>query len=626
MAAIAPAMAYLLRLGMLPRYNEGMMYFHILFVCGAVIGLLWVRLDRSSWRYASLEEVVAIVKVAACATIVGIVGLIIAGNFDGFPRSILVLSFGALILLMTGPRIAYRLLKQNVHSSARRSMSSRAQPVLLYGYCDNAANFIRYVRSSREMNYNILGIVGHHKKHLRRDLHGVKVIGTLDMLPEIVAQVSSRTSEAPLFVIALPQLKREEKSAIVDQVSKVGLESYILPSVTDFVATDEPIAPQAIKIEDLLERQRVDLDLTGIARLFVGRRVLITGAGGSIGGEICRQLAAFGPAHMSLVENSEFNLYSIEHDLRREFPALSLAAILCDVRDRDLVNKIIQREKPEVIFHAAAVKHVPLAEANILEAIKTNVLGTRNVADAALANNCVAMVMISTDKAVNPTNIMGATKRFAEAYCQRLDCNSTKTRFMTVRFGNVLNSAGSVVPLFAKQIAAGGPVTVTHPDIQRYFMTISEAVRLVIAASASGLSRGMDRGLIHVLEMGKPVKIVDLARRMIQLNGKQPDIDIKIDFIGLRPGEKLFEEIFESNETVLPTDSPWLHIALYRNVNDGAMEEAVALIETSITHYNEATAVEAITMIVPELKRNVLSGSHTVDSAAIPSDQAPAIQ
>ena len=614
-ALLAPLMAFILRLGFVPTYTHGMIYFHTLFFVGAIIGLFTTGLNRSSWRYASLDEMLAILKTAGIATAAGIVGLILAGNFEGFPRSLLVLSFAALIMLMGGPRIAFRLLKRHHYSSAaRRAVQDEIQRVLIYGYCDAAANFIHQARNNAKSIYDVVGIVSHHPKNLGRELHSVKVVGLLEDLAGLFAKGSPLLVPPPKLVIALPQLGPDETSAIVDEAAKYGMQTFVLPSMTDLVETDQVTAPQAIKIEDLLERQHVDLDLSGLARLFEGKRVLVTGSGGSIGSEICRQIASFKPGHLTLVDNGEFNLYSIEHSLRGLYPALSMAPILCDVRDRNLVLRVVAREKPDVIFHAAALKHVPLTEVNILEAVKTNIFGTRNVADAAMASHCTAMVMISTDKAVNPTNIMGATKRFAEAYCQRLDRNSDHTRFMTVRFGNVLGSAGSVVPLFTRQIAAGGPVTVTHPEIERYFMTIPEAVRLVIAASGGGMSRGMDRGRVLVLEMGKPVKIVDLARRMIQLTGRRPDIDIKIEFVGLRPGEKLYEETFDASEELVPTDSPWLLMAIYRPVDEKVMDAALDRLQASVAQYDDATAVAAILDVVPELTRE----THTPGERDIP--------
>jgi O-antigen biosynthesis protein WbqV len=309
-------------------------------------------------------------------------------------------------------------------------------------------------------------------------------------------------------------------------------------------------------IADLLGRPEIRLDNTQLESMISGRNILITGAGGSIGSELSRQVAALKPASIVLADACEYNLYRIEMELQEKFPGVAHRTALLDVRDTALVLQWIRKFRPDIVFHAAALKHVPLLEDHPIEAVKTNVLGTVNVADACFTCGVPLMVTISTDKAVNPFNIMGATKRLAEAYCQGVDQShdaASNTRYVTVRFGNVLGSAGSVVPLFQRQIEEGGPVTVTHPDITRYFMTIPEAVSLVLQASAQGKADEGDRGSIYVLDMGKPIRIMDLARQMVRLSGKRPDIDIEIKVVGLRPGEKLYEEVVHAEEGVSET-------------------------------------------------------------------------
>jgi O-antigen biosynthesis protein WbqV len=385
-----------------------------------------------------------------------------------------------------------------------------------------------------------------------RHLHGVAVLGGPHDLGGAMAFLAQRQIRPQRLVIADDRISEERISEFLDLASARGMSVGILPRLMDFA--DHAAAPQSsiarpIALTDLLGRPQAVLDRTALHKLIAGQRVLITGAGGSIGSELARQVCAYAPSRVVLLDASEFNLYTIGREMEAIEGAPSWRAALCNVRDEAVLTRIFAEERPDLVFHAAALKHVPLVEQNVLEGVHTNVIGARNVAEACAKFAVRAMVMISTDKAVNPANVMGATKRWAEAYCQAMDLMEGDTRFTAVRFGNVLGSNGSVVPLFQKQILEGGPVTVTHPDITRFFMTIPEAVELVLQASASGISAHAPRGEVYVLDMGKPIKIVDLARQMIRLSGKQPDIDIKIEYIGLRPGEKLHEELVHEHES-----------------------------------------------------------------------------
>ncbi len=598
----APVLAYIFRLGDFPALERSFIWFALPFFVAGFLSLMLVGLNRGSWRYASLEDLIAIMKCAVIAVMAGAVGAVIGGSLDGFPRSLLPLSFITLLVLMAGPRVIYRIFKEKVPSINRRHRS-RSEPVLLYGYCDASANFIRQARREHSLPLNPVGIIAHRDSHANRTLYDVPVLGTLPDLADIVERQRGRGRDIGKIIIALPHPPVEEIERIVEAAASLNITTLQVPHFSDFLNADAPAAPQTINIEDLLGRTNINVDTSSISNQFVGKRVLVTGAGGSIGSEICQQVAALGIRHITLVDQGEYNLYMIDGDMAQRFNGLSRSAVLCDVRDRAAVERVMAQEKPDLVFHAAALKHVPLVEANQVEGMRTNIVGTRNVADAALAAGCDAFVMISTDKAVNPTNVMGASKRFAEAYCQLLDRTSARTRFMTVRFGNVLGSAGSVVPLFTRQIAKGGPITVTHPDIERYFMTIPEAVRLVIAACVRGMAAASDRGRIFVLDMGKPIRIVDLARRMIQLSGLKPNEDIKIEFIGLRPGEKLYEETFASSEVLLPTDNTWLQVAGYRPVNPDTMSRALDVIEAAIMAGDATLGVSGVKMIVPELVR-----------------------
>jgi O-antigen biosynthesis protein WbqV len=403
------------------------------------------------------------------------------------------------------------------------------------------------------------------------------------------------------IVIADEGLSQSAKDNLLSLASEHGISLGRLPGSTEIQSDATlPTEPKPIALEDLLHRPQKRLDRRGMRNLIEGKRVLVTGAGGSIGSELVRQLAGFSPAHISLVDNCEYNLYAIDLELSQSCPSLSRAAVLCDVRDRKRVARAFDREMPEIVFHAAAYKHVPLVEQNPLEGVRTNVVGTRNVADEAVRCGARAMVMISTDKAVNPTNVMGATKRLAEAYAQALDLTGSETRFVTVRFGNVLGSTGSVVPLFQKQIAAGGPVTVTHPDITRYFMTIPEAVQLVLQASVSGASSEDYRGKLFVLDMGAPVRIADLARQMIRLAGKRPDIDIPIQYVGLRPGEKLHEELLHAREHLVESPQSGLMLAAPRPGILQILAREIDGLEVAVNDGDEDAALRLLRRAIPE--------------------------
>jgi O-antigen biosynthesis protein WbqV len=433
----------------------------------------------------------------------------------------------------------------------------------------------------------------------------VPVLGTLAETEALLNRLEQEGRKPQRLLLSPDLLDGDVVRELLDVANGQGIALARLPRLTDFHEAEEKVLVRPIAVEDLLGRPQVVLDREGILTLVGGRRVLVTGAGGSIGSELVRQIADLGPARLVLVEASEYALYTIDMEVAERFPALDRRAVIANVRDRSVIDALFAEERPELVFHAAALKHVPLVEANPLEGILTNAIGSRNIADACVAAGVRAMVMISTDKAVNPTNVMGATKRVAESYCQALDMAQNGTRFVTVRFGNVLGSTGSVVPRFQAQLAAGGPITVTHPDMERYFMTIREAVELVLQASALGVLQHHDQGKIYVLDMGKPVKIVDLARQMIRLAGLRPETDVKIAFTGLRPGEKLFEEIFHGAEAPVPTARDGILLASPRLVHLDELGQRFQALETACRIRNEGDALEVIQAVVPEFSRMV---------------------
>jgi FlaA1/EpsC-like NDP-sugar epimerase len=472
--------------------------------------------------------------------------LMMLGLTGNVPRSVLLLEPILLILIMGGNRLAYRSWKEHRLFGAVQTQGS---PVLVIGTGDAAVTLVKEL--TRSPDWRVVGLIDENPLNAGRVLQDVKVAGGIDTLAQ-----SARALAATHAIIALPEATHRERRRIVEQCRAVGVKVMTIPSTEDMMSGKVQVsAIRQVELDDLLGRDPVVLDNDGLKNLLAGRTVLITGAGGSIGSELTRQIVRFAPRRLVLVENGEFALYTIEQELRQLAPQLVIDCVIGDVRDAPRMRQVLGEFRPAVVFHAAAYKHVPLMEdANAWEALRNNVLGTVSLGEAAIAAGVAKFVLISTDKAVNPTNVMGASKRLAELACQSLD-DPQGTRFVMVRFGNVLGSTGSVIPKFREQIARGGPITVTHPEIVRYFMSIPEAAQLVLQAGLMG--RG---GEIFVLDMGEPVKIADLARDMIRLSGLSEE-EIRIEYTGLRPGEKLFEELLADSETTLPTPHAKLRVA-----------------------------------------------------------------
>jgi FlaA1/EpsC-like NDP-sugar epimerase len=513
-------------------------------------------LYRGIWRYASLPDLRRIVFAVAAGALIGPFALMMLGLAGNVPRSVLLLEPILLILIMGGDRLAYRSWKEHRLFGATQAQGA---PVLVIGTGDAAVTLVKELM--RSPDWRVVGLVDDNPLNAGRVLQDVKVAGAIDALGRIAGELAATHA-----IIALPEATHRERRRIVEQCRAAGVAVMTIPSTEDLMSGKVQVsAIRQVELDDLLGRDPVVLDNDGLKHLFAGRTVLVTGAGGSIGAELTRQIARFAPGRLVLMENGEFALYSIEQELQQLAPGLAIECVIGDVRDAARVRQVLEQFRPAVLFHAAAYKHVPLMEdANAWEALRNNVLGTLNLGTAAIAAGVAKFVLISTDKAVNPTNVMGASKRLAELVCQSLDRPAGATRFVMVRFGNVLGSTGSVIPKFREQIARGGPITVTHPEIVRYFMSIPEAAQLVLQAGLMG--RG---GEIFVLDMGEPVKIADLARDMIRLSGLSEE-EIKIEFTGLRPGEKLFEELLADSETTLPTPHAKLRIAKPSDVPDGA--------------------------------------------------------
>ncbi len=546
MAALSFLLSLWLRLGdNLPSMWDGerLALATGLFTLVAAAVFLSQRMYRGIWRYASTRDLMTIVRAVTATILVFLALQFFFTRLADLPRSALVINWFALLALLGGPRFVYRMVKDRRLGLSPEGEGARRIPVLLVGVGDAADLFLRATLRG-DAQYQAVGMLSTVAGRVGRGIHGVGVLGTVDQLESVVAGLKARGQAPERLILTDESLSGAVVRNLLDKADGLGMSLARLPKLTDLkngIADRVEVKP--IAVEDLLGRPQAVLDRSAMRSLIEGRRVLVTGAGGSIGGELVRQIADAGPAALTLVENCEFALYTIDLEMAERHPGLPRAAIVADVRDRPRIAQVMAERKPELVFHAAALKHVPMVEANPLEGALTNAVGTRILADTCRAHGVRLMVLISTDKAVNPTNVMGATKRLAEAYCQAVDladgCHGT--RFVTVRFGNVLGSTGSVVPLFQRQLAAGGPITVTDAEMTRYFMTIREAVELVLQASAFGFSNPTRyQGRIFVLDMGEPVKILHLARQMIRLAGLQPDRDVKIEITGLRPGEKLF--------------------------------------------------------------------------------------
>jgi O-antigen biosynthesis protein WbqV len=644
MAALSFALALYLRLGddfgaTEPRLT---VLYGVSFTAIAAVIFLLTGLYRGIWRYASLPDLFNIARAATLTELVFLPVMFLFTRLDTLPRSFLLINWLVLIALLGGPRLGYRLFKdRGLDHLLERSLWERGRatsvPVLLISTKEGADTFIRETVRDRNAVYRVIGMLSDTPSRVGRQIYGVPVLGTIDALETVVATLDRRGRRPQKLVITAQGLTGAEVRLLLDRADALAIPLARLPRLTEFQETrvDASRTPldlaEPIALEDLLGRPQAVLDREAMARLIGGRRVLVTGAGGTIGSELARQIAALTPARLILVDNSEYLLYTIDGALRERWPELAIRPLLADVRDRCRVDAVIAAEQPQIVFHAAALKHVPMVEANPIEGVLTNVIGSRNVAEAARSCGAALGVMISTDKAVDPASVMGATKRLAEALCQALDLDEVRrarpgtrpgTRFVTVRFGNVLGSTGSVVPLFARQLAAGGPLTVTHPEVSRFFMTVREAVELVLEASATapdgdgGAAGGAVRGKIFVLDMGEPVRIVDLAHQMIRLAGLRPERDIRISYIGLRPGEKLHEALFHAAEAPVPTKNPALRLAAPRTADYAVLARSIDELEEHARAGREARVLNLLHRLVPEYRGDPEAGREAPQAAA----------
>jgi len=606
MATASFALSLYLRVGnAFPQYETVLIEGTLLMALVAAIVFRSLGLYRGIWRYASMNDLLALLRAVTIVILAFVPALFVLTRAESLPRSVPVINWVMLLVLVGGPRFAYRVLKDRHAGLSNVADAGPAIPVLLVGASDGADLFIRAVARGGAGPYRPVGMIGIGDGRVGRNIHGVDVLGTVEDIPAVVDRLDRAGTRPQRLVITRDDLDGAVVRRLLDTAEALGLTVARLPKLSEFrQGLGDRIEVRPVAIEDLLGRAQAVLDRDSMRRLIASRRVLVTGAGGTIGSELVRQIAAFGPSELILLDSGEFALYGIDLEMRERFADLPRRSLVADVRDRDRLHRVIAEAAPDLVFHAAALKHVPIVEENPFEGMLTNAVGTRNVADACRAAGVAAMVQISTDKVVNPTSVMGVSKRIAEGYCQALDIAEraragSGTRFVTVRFGNVLGSTGSVVPLFQRQLAAGGPLTVTHPDVQRYFMTVREAVELVLQASVLG-TRGDEPGKIFVLDMGEPVRIVDLARQMILLAGLRPNVDVEIRFTGLRPGEKLFEEIFHGAEPLLPTEAKGVLLAAPRTADAAALGRALDELAQICRREDRAAFDAMLHRLVPE--------------------------
>lgn len=536
---------------------------------------LWFRIYQSLWSYSSVPEFFQVVKGVSVSTL-AIWAFALAAQKAGLlpfptPKAIGIIDWLLNILFMGGLRFAIRFRREWVISrlNAKQSIKKR---LLIVGAGEAGSIIIREIFKELSANYLPIGFIDDDPHKQGHTLHGIPILGGRNAIPRLVHQY-----EAEEVIIALPSASRRDIREIIEICQREAVHVLMMPAVSEIIKGTVAMKQlRDVKIEDLLGREPVKVDLEEIAGYLRSERILITGAGGSIGSELCRQLARFKPAVLLLLGRGENSIYEIDQELQVKFPEVRRIPIIADIRDRDKLTQVFRTHRPTVVFHAAAHKHVPLMELEPDEAVKNNIFGTKNLAELADEFHCRRFVLISTDKAVNPTSVMGATKRVAELILQDLSSRS-ETKFMAVRFGNVLGSRGSVVPLFQKQIARGGPVTITHPEMTRFFMTIPEAVQLVIQAGALGKG-----GEIFILDMGEPVKIMDLAKELIRLSGLVPDKDIRIEFTGIRPGEKMYEEILTRDEGIRMTKHERIYTTQVQGMEEKVIQERLERLRESI--------------------------------------------
>jgi FlaA1/EpsC-like NDP-sugar epimerase len=587
MALFAWLLSWWLRFNLdFPFQNWELSLYTVPFVL-AVQGLVYHRfkLYRGIWRFASIPDLWNILRACIVGSICIALVLFMSIRLEGIPRSILVLYPILLMFFLGGPRLTYRMWKDHSLDLKTKKQGKR---VLIVGSGSAGDMLIRDIL--REGNFQPIGFIDDNPRLIGSEIHGIPVIGETEEISSICKQ-----RDIDLIIIAIPSATNSEMQRIINYCEETSCALRTLPSLQDMVSGKVTVNElREVMIEDLLGREKVKLDWGFLQEGVTGKKIFVTGGGGSIGSELCKQIVSLAPSDLIVFERSEFNLYRVEELLKGI--NIKCHFVLGDLCDKEKVDQTISEYKPNIIFHTAAYKHVPILERQPREGVRNNILGTKNIADAAHANHCEKFVLISTDKAVNPTNILGVTKRVAEMYAEIMNGYSD-TSFITVRFGNVLDSEGSVVPLFREQIKKGGPITVTHKDVTRFFMTIPEACQLIMQACSMGKG-----GEIYVLDMGETVKINFLAEQIIKLSGLTPNKDIDIVYTGLRPGEKMYEELFYDTEVIEETEHKKIHIAKHPVTNLKDLEVKINEIIDSIDTFDDTKLKDLLTILVPSIQ------------------------
>ena len=575
------------------RFSDSLVYIIVLFIACHLFFLLLFNLYQRAWQHASVLELQDIIRSLFLGSVLFVIVNYLIFDYP-IPRSVYVISWGVSVCLIGLSRFFLRFIyEKRVSLGCLSKKSGDVQRALIVGAGEAGKIIIKELKYAKDSPYAPIAVVDDDPKKQGLTIQGVKVLGKREDIPFLVEYLNIQA-----IIIAMPSAKGKSIREIVNICKRTGCTVKILPCMRDWLSGKMNMdVLRDVQIEDLLKRTPVQLDFSDLSNYIEGRRILVTGAGGSIGSELCRQLSSFQPDELILLGRGENSIYEIEQQLRRVFPHLKVTPVIADIRDFRRMERIFETFQPNVVFHAAAHKHVPLMERYPDEAVTNNVFGTKNVAELSSVYGVEKFVMISTDKAVNPTSVMGATKRIAEMIVQALN-EKSETSFCSVRFGNVLGSRGSVVPTFKQQISQGGPVTVTHPKMIRYFMTIPEAVQLVLQAGA--LCKG---GEVFLLDMGEPVKILDLAKDLIRLSGFEPDVDIPIIYTGVREGEKLYEELLTKNEKVSVTKNDRIFISKAEYVNGENLMALLYQLECAVQNHEEHI-IDLIMEIVPDYRPN----------------------
>ena len=571
-----------------------------------LIVFYFFNLYKGMWRYTSIKDFFDIIKASTVSSLIIVSIILFTYRFVGFARSIFILDWGITVFLISGYRLGIRIYFSVIYGNnhtrntfarlfiPHKDKTDRTKDLLIIGAGNCGEKIYREIQDNARLRYRVVGFVDDDTSKVGMQIHGIPVVGTTEEIKLVATKLNAEE-----ILIAIPSASSTQMRKIISNCEESNIPFKTVPGMGELI--DGKVTVKAIRdvaYRDLLGREIIDLEEDRISAYIENSRVLVTGAGGSIGSELCRQICRFQPDSVILFERSESYLYEVELELRKNFPYINIISVLGDIRDRTQLSHTFSDYRPNVVFHAAAYKHVPLMELQPWKAVKNNILGTRNMIDISNKYSVERFVFVSTDKAVRPANIMGASKRVAEHLVQCQNGNGLSNfSFMIVRFGNVVGSIGSVVPMFRKQIENGGPVTVTHPEVTRYFMTIPESCQLILQAGAMGKG-----GEIFLLDMGTPIKIDDMARDLIRLSGFEPDVDIKIEYIGLRPGEKLYEELITEGEGIVPTSHEKIMVLKGKSCDQISLNGKIDKLR-SLAHQQDAEGIRSLLQeIIPEYK------------------------